>query len=190
MAKCRPVALRRLHPAVGEFVIQYAVVQGTARTLLLALLKISHNSGGTLVYGMSDDVVLKKLKLSLKQYGNGYTRFGDALDRLRTVTDFRNKLLHWVPNMNPSRTTLAAFVDAFKDYTNPNEPQITCTPGDIRLLTKWLLLFEGDLAAMLMALANKERFDAELYRTIQSEYAPPVPKQGYPETKPARAEKR
>ena len=124
----RPVALKRLHPALGEFVIQYAVVQGTLRTLLLALLTVNHNGGGTLIHGMGDDVVLKKLRAALDRHGRDYPKFSIALNHIRDVSKFRNQILHWVPNMNPSRTTIEAFVDAFKDYATPNELQIKCTP--------------------------------------------------------------
>jgi hypothetical protein len=175
----RPVALKKLYPALGEFVIQYAVVQGTLRTLLLALLDVKPNGGGTLIYGMSDDVVLKKINLSLRQHGRDYPKFAVALKHLRSISIFRNQLLHWVPNMNPSRTTLAAFVDAFRDYTNPNEPQIQCTPAEMKRLTQWLQVFEGDLAAVLMALGNKEAFDKELCRTIQKGQEPVFPKSSY-----------
>jgi hypothetical protein len=179
----RPVALKRLHPALGEFVIQYAVVQGTLRTLLLALLDVKHNGGGTLIYGMGDDIVLKKLKPSLVKHGKDYSKFNKALEHLRDIAKFRNQLLHWVPNINPSRTTIEAFVDAFKDYATPNELQIQCTPKEIRYLTQWLQVFEGDLAAVLMALGNDENFDKELCRTIQAGQEPRLPKSGYPAKK-------
>ena len=44
------------------------------------------------------------------------------------------------------------------------------------VLTRWLHLFEGDLIVMLMAVGNKEKFDLDMYRTLQVGYAPKVPK--------------
>ena len=85
--------------------------------------------------------------------------------------------------MNPSRTTIEAFVDAFKDYATPNELQIKCTPIEIRRLTQWLQIFEGDLAVVLMAIGNNERFDKALCVTIQDGQKPALPKSNYPEKK-------
>ncbi len=179
----RPVALKKLHPALGEFVIQYALVQGTLRTLLLVLLDVKHNGGGTLIYGMGDEVVLKKLRGALNKHGKDYSKLVPALEHIRKVTNFRNRLLHWVPNLNPSRTTIEAFVDAFKDYATPNEHQIKCTPMEIRNLTQWLQVFEVDIVAVLLALGNKERFDKNSCATIQDGQEPRLPKSGYPKKK-------
>ena len=80
------------------------------RTLLLSLLQIDGDGGKALAYGMSDDIVAKKLKMAINQNGNKYVAFNNALEQFRDVTDFRNKLVHWVPFTNPGRTTLEFFV--------------------------------------------------------------------------------
>ena len=124
----RPVSLKRLYPAVGEFVIQYALVQGTMRTLLLALLNLRGKGATTLVYGMSDETVVRKIKVALTAYGRHYPKFKPALDDLEQVTTYRNQIVHWVPFVNPTRTTISAFIDAYRDYRNPNQPEIMYTP--------------------------------------------------------------
>jgi hypothetical protein len=172
----RPVSMKRLCPAVGQFVLQYASVQGTLRTLLLTLVGVKSNGPSILVYGMADEVVAKKVQIALLRYGRGYRRFEDAMKHLREVSEFRNRLLHWVPNTNPARTTLLAMVDAWRDHTNPNEPQINVTPETLRNLSRWLRLFEGDLLVMLGAINDKEGFDADMYRTLQAGFEPRVPK--------------
>jgi hypothetical protein len=176
----RVVSLRRLYPAVGEFVIQYAVVQGMLRTLLLALLKVRGKGATTLVYGMSDDVVCRKIRVALTAYGRNFGKFKPALESLDKVATYRNQIIHWVPFINPQRTTIAAYVDAYRDYRNPNQPEVTCTPAGLRALCKWLYVFEGDLLQMLMAIDAKEAFDERACRTLDNAWQPVVPKSNYP----------
>src|SRR5262245_49698922 len=123
----RPVSLKRLYPCFGEFMIQYAVVQGTLRTLLLALLKVRGKGATTLVHGMSDENVIRKIKIALTAYGRHYPKFKPALEALNEVAIYRNQMVHWVPFINPARTTISAFIDAYRDYRNPNQPEVICT---------------------------------------------------------------
>jgi hypothetical protein len=173
----RPISLKRLYPAVGEFMIQYAVLQGTLRTLLLALLKVRGQGATALVYGMSDENVSRKLRIALAGYGRGYGEFRPALDALGEVATLRNQLVHWVPFINPAGTTIQAFVDAYRDYRNP--PELNCTPEMLRALSKWLRLFQWDVALMVLALDKRERFERQIYRTLDKSWQPEVPKSNY-----------
>lgn len=175
----RPVALRRLYPAIGEFIVEYAVVQGLLRTTLIALHGVRGKGAATLVYGMSDEVVTRKLRLALQDYGKQFHKFHPALARLQEVAVFRNQIVHWVPFISPTRTTLEGFVDANRDYKNRNQPQVNCTPRHLRNLTRWLTLFEWDLITVLMTIDNKLRFNPDDYRTLQDGFAPDVPKSKY-----------
>lgn len=157
------------------------------RTLLLSLLRLKTNGAQTLLYGMADEVVLRKVQIALRHHGRGYRQFEQALKHLKEVSNFRNQMLHWVPNMNPSRTTLTAVVDAWRDYTNPNDPQLSVTPEQLRQLTLWLRLFEGDLIVMLLAIDEKQSFDMDMYRTMQDAYAPSTPKPTYETPSPTKA---
>lgn len=176
----KPVSLKRLYPAVGEFMIQYAVVQGTLRTLLLALLNVRGKGATTLIYGMSDDVVCRKIRVALTAYGRGFPKFKPALEALDEVATFRNQIVHWVPFINPQRTTITAYVDAYRDYRNPNQPEVTCTPAALRALCKWLRVFEWDVLQMLMAIDTRESFDECACRTLDKNWRPVVPKSNYP----------
>lgn len=175
----RAVSLKRLYPAVGEFMIQYAVVQGMLRTLLLALLKVRGKGATTLVYGMSDDVVCRKIRVALTAYGQNFPKFKPVLESLDNVSTYRNQIVHWVPFVNPQRTTLTGYIDAYRDYRNPNQPEVTCTPAGLRALCKWLHVLEVDLLQMLMAIDARERFDERACRTLDKAWQPIVPKSNY-----------
>jgi len=175
----RPVSLKRLYPPFGQFMIQYAVVQGALRTLLLALLKVRGKGATHLVHGMSDDNVIRKLNVALNAYGRHYPKFKPALTALAEVTAYRNQMVHWVPFLNPSRTTLSSFMDAYRDYRNPNQPEVTCTPEVLRELTKWLRVLEWDVLALIMAIDARERFEIKSYRTLDEAWQPVVPKSKY-----------
>jgi hypothetical protein len=123
---------------------------------------------------------VKKIKIALNSYGRHYPQFKPAFDALDEVTTYRNQIIHWVPFINPSRTTISAFIDAYRDYRNPNQPEVTCTPELLRSLSKWLRLFEWDLLAMIMAIDQRERFDVRSYRTLDKAWQPRVPKSSYP----------
>jgi hypothetical protein len=159
--------------------IQYAVVQGTLRTLLLTLLKVRGKGATHLVHGMSDDNVMRKLNVALNAYGRHYPKFRPALNTLGEVTTYRNQMVHWVPFFNPGRTTISAFIDAYRDYRNPNQPEVTCTPEALRALTRWLRVFEWDVLALIMAIETKERFEIRSYRTLDPRWQPVVPKSNY-----------
>jgi hypothetical protein len=160
--------------------IQYALVQGTLRTLLLTLLKVRGKGATTLVHGMTDENVIRKLRIALNAYGRHYPKFRPALDALGEVAIYRNQMVHWVPFINPSRTTVTAFVDAHRDYRNPNQPEVTCTPEALRAVNKWLRLFEWDVLTLIMAINAKERFEIKSYRTLDPAWQPTVPKSNYP----------
>lgn len=85
-----------------------------------------------------------------------------------------------MPFINPARTTITAYVDAHRDYRNPNQPEVTCTPETLRALCKWLRVFEWDLLQMLMAIDAREPFEVSACRTLDKAWRPVVPKSNYP----------
>lgn len=176
----KKVSLKRLYPAVGRFIVQYAVVQGMLRTVLLALLKVRGRGATTLVYGMSDEVVSRKIKIALQAYGRNFPKFKPALESLDKVATYRNQIVHWVPFVNPDKTTLSAYVDAYRDYKNPNQPEVTCTPESLHSLCRWLVVLEGDLLQVLMSVDAGEPFDKDNCRTLDPAFQPSVPKSNYP----------
>lgn len=125
---------------------------------------------------MSDENIIRKIKIALDAYGRHYPKFKPAFNALNEVSTYRNQMVHWVPFINPSKTTMIAFVDAYRDY----QPEVICTPEALRLLIKWLRLFEWDVLAMIMAIEAKERFEITSYRTLDKAWQPIVPKSNYP----------
>jgi hypothetical protein len=179
MTVARPVAVRRLYPAIGEFVVQYAIVQGIMRTVLLSLVGVRTSGGAALVYGMSDSVLVKKTRFALVQYGKGYNGFEPALKKLSDVTKFRDQIVHWVPYVNSSRTTLEGWVNENKDYKNPSQPQLNCKPDEIQKLTDWLHIFEWDLITVIKNVERNQRFVRADYVTLEDRWTPAPPKAAY-----------
>lgn len=150
------------------------------RTVLLALLSVKGKGAATLIHGMSDDVVMRKVRMALTDYGKNFAAFKPSLQHLGEVTTLRNQLVHWVPFVNSSKTTIGSFVDAYRHYRNPTQPELNCTPKRLRDISHWLQQFEWDLVTILLAIDRKTRLDPMDYRTLAPGYTPDVPKSSYP----------
>lgn len=177
--KSESSSLEELYPVIGEFIIQYAIVQGTMRSVLLRLLGVTGDSGAILVYGMSDPVVDRKLKLALERYGSGFSNFEPALKRLRDIRLFRDQLIHWMPFTDSKRTTLEGIVDILRDFKNPNQPALNVTPAQMRDIIDWLRAYELDLLTLLLAIDQQEEFNEANYQTLDETTYPDIPKAAY-----------
>jgi hypothetical protein len=177
--KQRPISLKGLYPVIGEFVIQYAIVQGTIRTVFLRLLDVTGDAGAILVYGMSDAVIVRKLKLALQRHGDDFPKFEPALKRLHDITLFRDKLIHWMPFTDSKRTTLEGIVDILRDFRSVNQPALNFAPKQMRRMTAWLRAFELDLLTLLLAIDHNEALKESDYQTLDDGIFPDIPQAGY-----------
>lgn len=168
--------MRRFYASVGEFMIQYAIVQAVLRSALLTMLSVDGHGGRHLLYGMSDEVVIRKLQVAINGNGKRHRHFLKVLPLLSEVAQFRNQLVHWVPHTDPQRTKVEAFVDAYRNFKNPNNPQISCSSIEVVHLTKWLRILEWDIATLTLSIRNNEKFDADMMRSTDEKYRPNVPK--------------
>ncbi|MBO6766245.1 hypothetical protein [Maricaulis sp.] len=86
-----------IYEVLGEFIVDFAIMENMLRQLLLAAVEAEIQAGYFLVGRMDAGALLPKIRATLTQKRAGSDHFGKFLSDLKQVTVFRNLVVHKAP---------------------------------------------------------------------------------------------